>query len=301
MKHLDVLQEKIFNEISKTQIYLYCTPKCGGTSLYDTLNTLYNTFHVHSQLFFEKYYTNKEIVKNSFNLIDCIEESSKNYDEIYIIDVYRKPIERNMSYFFHIIDELIPDYKDKTVEELITFFNKNIYFQYEQSIDEITNHYGINLYEIPFDNSKMYLTYKFNNINFVVLHFDYIDKWNDILSELLSRNINILNRNIGDKKDYANMYKQYKNNYKVPAFILDFIKYERNFNYFNTENEIEQYIQYWNNRIDNDLKYSQLPKNFDANIYKKINNELDRMNDLELRWHYMLFGENENRKFSIIE
>ena len=156
-------------------------------------------------------------------------------------------------------------------------------------------------YEIPFDNSKMYLTYKFNNINFVVLHFDYIDKWNDILSELLSRNINILNRNIGDEKDYANMYKQYKNNYKVPAFILDFIKYERNFNYFNTENEIEQYIQYWNNRIDNDLKYSQLPKNFDANIYKKINNELDRMNDLELRWHYMLFGENENRKFSIIE
>lgn len=296
MSDLNNDQKKIFDELSQNQIYLYCTPKCGGTSLYESLKKKYNTIHIHSQLFFEEYYKDKDIINNKFKIIDCIEESRKNHDEIFIIDVYRKPIERNMSYFFHIIDELIPDYKNKTIEELIDFFNKNMYFEYRQSIDEVTEYYNINLYEIEFNHEKMYLDYKFENMRFIILHFDYIDSWNTILSEIFKCDIDLLDRNIGEKKHYADIYKNYKNKYNIPNFILEFIKKQQNFIYFNDDKMQNDYINLWSKK-QCDLKISNLPTDFNAYTYKSKNPDLNRMNELELMWHYLLFGKDENRDF----
>lgn len=297
LDELNLLQKDVFKKISETQIYLYCTPKCGGSSLHDTLKTKYKTIHIHSQIFFEEYHQDKDIIDNKFKIIDCIEESSKIHDEIFIIDVYRNPIERNMSYFFHIIKELIPDYRNKTTEELIEYFNKNMYFNYNQSIDEVTRHFNINLYEIPFDHDKMYLEYKFKNINFIVLHFDYIDQWNNILYKIFKTEFNILNRNIGEKKKYKDVYIDYKKKYKIPNLILDFIEKENNFNYFNNNDKREKYINKWKEKIDDSLELNKLPDNFNYIEYKNKNKDLERMNELELIWHFILFGMKENRKY----
>jgi hypothetical protein len=296
MEYLNNNQKKIFHELSNTQIYLYCTPKCGGTSLYESLKKKYNTIHIHSQLFFEEYYKDKDIINNTFKIIDCIEESRKNYDEIFIIDVYRKPIEKNMSYFFHIIDQLIPDYENKTIEELINFFNINMYFEYKQSIDEVTDYYNINLYETEFNHEKMYLDYKFENIRFIILHFDYIDNWNTILSEIYKCDIDLLDRNIGEKKHYSDIYKDYKNKYNIPNFILEFIKKEKNFIYFNDDKMQNDYIDLWSKK-QCELKISNLPGDFNEDTYKAKNPDLERMNKLELIWHYSLFGKDENREY----
>ena len=290
-------QRNIFNEISEKSIFLYCTPKCGGTTLYDSLKTYYKTIHIHSQNFFEKFYKDKDIINNKFKIIDCIEESRKNNKEVYIIDVYRQPIERNMSYFFHIIEDILPDYNNKTTEELIKFFNTDMYFQYEQSIDEVVKYYNINLYEQPFDHNKMYLEYKFDNINFIILHFDYINNWESIIENIFKTNINLLDRNIGEKKSYSQIYKDYKNNYRIPKFILEFIQKEKNFNYFNNEDMKNNYISFWLKRIEHNLIINELPEDFDLEKYKKKNMDLERMNELELLWHYYLFGKDENREY----
>jgi len=189
---LEEIQQIILNYISENEIFLYCTPKCGGSSLLDSLKKYYKTIHIHSKSFFEKFYTDNKIIDKKFNIFDCIDKSSRINDEIYIIDVYRRPVERNMSYFFQIIDILIPNYKEKTTEQLVDFFNKNKYFDYYQSIDEVANYYGINLYETPFDHEKMYLEYKFKNINFIILHFDYTKKWNVILKTILKKKKKII-------------------------------------------------------------------------------------------------------------
>ena len=44
MNNLNSIQKNIFKEISETKIYLYCTPKCGGSSLLDTLNQKYKKY-----------------------------------------------------------------------------------------------------------------------------------------------------------------------------------------------------------------------------------------------------------------
>lgn len=295
--NLNFSQKQIFNKLSDTQVYLYCTPKCGGSSLYESLKVSYNSFHVHSQEFFEKYFQENEIVNNSFKIIDCIEESRKKYDEIYIIDVYRKPVERNMSYFFHIIEDLVDNYEKRTTQELIEYFNTNLYFQYNQSIEEVAQYYNVDLYQLPFDQNKMYLEFKYNNINFIILHFDYINSWEGILYDIFNKKIPILDRNIGEKKNYANIYKDYKNKYKIPKIIFEFIQQEKNFNYFNDENMKAKYIEDWEKRIDYNLETCTIPDNFDPNIYKSKNQDLNRMNELELLWHYSLFGIKETREY----
>jgi hypothetical protein len=294
---LNYAQQQIFNEIAENNIFLYCTPKCGGTSLLDSLEKYYKTIHIHSQLFFEKFYKDKDIINNAFKIIDCIEESRKNNSEIFIIDVYRQPIERNMSYFFHIIQDILPDFNDKTIDELIHFFNTDMYFQYGKSIDEIINYYNINLYEKPFDHDKMYLEYKFENINFIILHFDYINNWETILEYIFKRRIDLSNSNSGEQKTYSQIYKDYKNNYRIPNIILEFIKNEFNFNYFNNEDMKKKYIDFWEKRIDDTIEINEIPADFDLERYKLKNVDLERMNNLELLWHYSLFGKNEDREY----
>jgi len=224
-------------------IFIFCGGKCGGTTLFKTFETHHHkTLFLHSFSFLNNY-------TYITNVPESIQESSK-LKPIYIIDCYRTPIERKMSSFFQGIHKFIPDYKNKTVEELIEFFNTKFFYQEEEyhPINEALTHFDIPLWT-TFDFKNGYNKLEQDNKIFVKILFRDIDKWDSILSEILGQPITLHSDNISDEKEYATLYKEFKALYKVPKNYLENQLLKNNeFKIYNTKEEQKEYIENWTAR-----------------------------------------------------
>ncbi len=244
MPDLDNLKIK---ETDVFDCFIYCGGKCGSRTLNDTfINNGYKSIHLHGN----EYYKKKYGMKNS--IFDVIDNSCKN-KKIYIIDCYRTPIERKISSFFQNIKQVhIPNYADLTLNEIITFFNDKLVNSLEEyhSINEVMNHYNIPLWD-KFDTNKGYNLIEKDNKVFIKILFNDIEKWDKLLSNILGKKITIFNDNLTENKNIYELYKQFKNNYKVPkSYINNVLSNDKHFKIYNTENEQNIYIKKWfNNSI----------------------------------------------------
>ena len=88
---------------TKYNVFVYCGGKCGSSTLTHTLNLNgFNSLHTHSNEEFKHvhctdYYNNYK--STNINTIEDI-INCQNFDNVYIIDVYRTQIERKISSFF---------------------------------------------------------------------------------------------------------------------------------------------------------------------------------------------------------
>jgi hypothetical protein len=109
-------------------VFVFCGGKCGGCTITLTLlNNGYHVTHLHS-------FTNKGLIHSEININEVpktIEDSCKKYEDVFIIDSYRMPIERKISSFFQNIKLDIPNYSHLTVEELITILMVTIYMYWK--------------------------------------------------------------------------------------------------------------------------------------------------------------------------
>lgn len=108
---------RIYYQSNKINYFIYCGQKCGS----QTLRTTFMKSRIKSIKFHNNQdfcLGNKEF-KSVFNMID---NNSILHDNIYIIDVYRNPIERKMSAYFCGLDK--NDY-DLSMDELTNKFNSS--------------------------------------------------------------------------------------------------------------------------------------------------------------------------------
>jgi len=234
------------NKIDTYNVYVLCSGKSGSTTLYDTfINNNYDCIKVH---------TNNEFINKNYTIFESIELSKMVYDMIYIIDSYRDPIERKISSFFQNIHETIPNYKNHSIESLMNDFNNIFLKNIEEyhSLHEILLHYNIPIYN-NFIKKKEYIIYKFQNIIFIKLKFKYIDNWNNILSNIFNKNINIYKSNISHDKEYNQLYTEFKKIYKIPkSYLLHNLLYDSEFIFFNSKQEIDEYYNFWLNKSYDD-------------------------------------------------
>jgi len=230
-------------------IFIFCGGKCGGTTLANTFyKNGYETLHLHSFkcLGFYNHKENKKLNTLS-NITDILEKSSNNFEDIYIIDSYRTPIERKISSFFEHIKETIPDYKTKSMDELINYFNCNLLYGTEEyhSINLILDYYNIPLFK-KFDFEKKYNIVKQDNKIFIKLLFKDIDNWDEILSGIFEKKIIINEENLSSKKDINSLYTKFKKEYKIPkSYIRDKLINDQEFKIYNSEIEQQKYIEEW--------------------------------------------------------
>ena len=238
-------------------IFIYCGAKCGGSTLSKTfINNSYKTLHLHTSLFTNINLLNKYISQNKNNIFDIINNNKQN-KYVYIIDSYRNPIERKISSLFQNIEQLIQDYKNKTVIELINIFNEQYLFIIEEyhSINEVFENYKISKFD-KFNFDKKYNYMKHENMILIKLRFKDIEEWGDILSEIFNKPINIYSENISDNKDYNNLYKEFKKYYKVSKIYIEKclinnienIDTYREFKIYNNDEEQKEYINEWLNK-----------------------------------------------------
>ena len=269
-------------------VYVYCCGKSGSSTLNTTFcKNGYNQLHVHNKI---DYLHRKESKINN-NIFDVIEKSMLNNERIYIIDVYRNPIERKISSFFQNYKENNKqiDYITKQIDKKILSLESYV------SINEVFDYFNIHHFT-SFDFKNKYNILFYKNITFIKLRFEDINYWGSILSTIFNKSITMYDSNISENKSYANEMKIIKNEYKIPDYMIDEIKNNTEFKIYNTLESQQKYLEYWTKK-SKIYKYENIPDDFNPKDYIELNEDLHNLTKLQSKKHYENIGYTENRKY----
>ena len=105
---------KLFNTQSPNYVFIYTPPKVGSTTLVSSLRislgNSFNIIHIHDDIMLNVLTGINNVTVNE--IINYIAQKGKN---VYVIDVYRTPIERKMSEYF---EKLAPYHFNNSEENI---------------------------------------------------------------------------------------------------------------------------------------------------------------------------------------
>ena len=252
----DYILEEINRKLNITHnilIFIYTAPKVGSTSLVSSFRIFggnhYGIIHIHDEVMLKKLIgidTNINI-----NINDLIEYNARLGKIVYVIDIYRNPIERKISAFFEKIgsyhfnnrDEIVNRYN---IQRIIKRFN-NI-FPYLATGDHYMDKYGINL-ELPeiFPHEQKYLIIEKNRVKYLKLRLKDVDEWEIILSRIFKHKICVVKDYQSENKIIGDLFKNFLEKYKIPENFLNEIIFPCNYlNYYYSQSEKNEYLNKWN-------------------------------------------------------
>jgi hypothetical protein len=242
--------EKNFTLDKEKIIFIYTPPKVGSTTLVSSLRISLslkcNVIHIHDDIML-----NVLSGINNISINEIIEYVSSLGKDVYVIDIYRNPIERKMSEFFEKIspyhfnntDQAICSYK---LNRIIIRFNK--VFPYLGLGDHYFDKYNIDN-PIPFDFVNKYTIQVLNKIKYIKLRLCDANLWGGILSQIFKNEIIIINDYQTETKLIGVLYKKFKNEYKIPTNYLEVISKCKYLNFYNSEIERNNYLNVWKRKI----------------------------------------------------
>ena len=264
----------------KDLIIIYCGAKVGSTSLVSSLRLSCsdnsNVLHLHDDAML-RILTNSD---DSVTISGLIEYNSK-IKKVYVMDIYRSPIERKMSEYFEKLCDLHFNNKAEDVN------NYNVQ-KITKRFNDIFNHIGngdhyIDRYDIPviesFDMKKKYQMQTWNNITYIKLRLKDSLLWSDMLSSILNRKIYIVRDYETVNKHIGDLYKKFKSEYKLPLNHYQSIVEDEYLKFYYTEEERCEYLNEWLKRVcDRCDTWSSKEFNFYKFVMKS---EIFTVNDLE--------------------
>ena len=295
LEHVSEFNKRIFNSNIWNSypniIFVYTPPKVGSTSLVSSLrlsgSEKYIVLHVHDETMLSVLtgYDNP----HNITIMDIIHFNASLGKRVFVIDIYRTPLERKMSMFFENLacfhfnnkEENVNTYDLKKVihrfNSLFMHIGNEDYFQEKYGFTDM-NH---------FDFDKKYLkkvSAFIENITFIKLRLQDFDEWSTILSSLL--NIDMVM--IRDNKETSDLYHRFKNEYKVPMNFLEWIKDSDNhFLSYNSEEERKNYLDKWNRQCTERFLAGFTKEEY--NFYLQISKENQWQNIIQ-KDHYLDFG-----------
>jgi hypothetical protein len=240
---------KLFNVNTNNYIFVYTPPKVGSTTLVSSLRIslgkIFNVIHIHDEVMLSVL-----TGINNVKINDIINYLANSGKKVYVIDVYRTPIERKMSEFFEKIsqhhfnntEENINKYSIKRVSDR---FNK--LFPHLENGDHYLDRYDIPS-PIPFDFNKKYTVQQFNNVTYIKLRLCDSNLWSNILSTIFSQDIVLITDYTTTNKGIGSLYSKFKIDYKLPINYFENIKNCKYFNFYYSEEERNKYLNSWVNR-----------------------------------------------------
>jgi hypothetical protein len=276
--------EKIFKLDTQKYIFIYTPPKVGSTTLVTSLRVSLgnscNVIHIHDDTMLTVITGINDVTVN--DIINYFAEIGK---EVYVIDVYRTPVERKMSVFFEKITNLHFNNTEENVskyriERVINRFNK--LFPHLEPGDHYFEKYDIDN-PIKFEFKQKYTMQKKNNVTYIKLRLCDSESWNNILSQILNTEIVIINDYQTDNKVIGDLYKQFKEEYKLPVNFFDLVKNCKYLNFYYSEEERNNYLDMWGNKLG---KQVHPFSNEEYTFYINLSLENQYINDIEIN-HYI--------------
>jgi hypothetical protein len=213
--------------------------------------------------------------------------------KVYVIDIYRTPVEHKMSSFFENIDTFhfntsIENLKTYSIDRLVKRFN----YLFPHLV---TGDYYRETYNIPtqqntqFDFENKYLLTQHNGITYVKLRLQDSCAWRDIFKKLLQIDIYIVSDYETDNKNIIvkEVYKNFKTNYKIPKNFIDMIKNSPQFLFYNDINERNEYLKTWEEKSTTEDFTPFHSEEYD--FYNKISMDNHHMNEIQDQ-HYIDCG-----------
>ena len=279
---------KCFNNLfvapTDNYIFIYTPPKVGSTTLVTSLRVSlgksYNTIHIHDEIMLSVLTGINDVKIN-----DVLSYLAKKGKNVYVIDIYRTPIERKMSEFF---EKISPYHFNNTASNLNKYSIKRIsdrfnkIFPYIENGDHYFENYGIDE-PILFDFDKKYTIQEINKIKYIKLRLCDANLWGSILSNIFQSEIVIINDYKTEDKDIGQLYKRFKNEYKLPVNYIESIKNNKYFNFYYNEKERNRYLKLWTSKLDVEIiPYTESEYKF----YMNLCLENQYINDIQID-HYI--------------
>jgi len=283
MTFLNDIYKKLFKNETDKYIFVYTPPKVGSTTLVTSLRMSLgksvNIIHIHDEIML-KVLTGIEGVR----IVDLIQFICSLNKTVYVIDIYRDPIERKMSEFFQKIASLHFNNKDENViginmVRIIKRFND--LFPHIGKEDYYFTLFHKNIK--PFNFEKKYINEQFGNAIYIKLRLNDVSIWDTILSTVLNAKIVIINDYQTENKSLGDLYKRFKTDYVIPKNLLQLIKEDRIMNFFLSSEEREKYLNFWDNKCG---AYHNHFTSDQYNLYLKISLENQFYDQIE-RFHYL--------------
>jgi len=276
--------KKIFKYEYNNYIFIYTPPKVGSTTLVSSLrislSNSYNIIHIHDEIMLSVLTGINNITIN--DIINYLASEGKN---VFVIDVYRTPIERKMSEFF---EKISPYHFNNSEENINTYSIKRVSERFNKIFPHIENsdHY-FDKYKIenpiPFDFEKKYTIENINDINYIKLRLCDSQLWGIILTEIFNKDIVIISDYTTDTKKIGEIYKKFKHDYKLPENFFEIIKNCKYLHFYYNEKERANYFNSWRNRLTSSfIPYTD----FEFKFYMQICLENQYINDIQTE-HYI--------------
>jgi len=248
LETLEKVNEMLFKIKSKTNnlIFVYTPPKVGSTSLVSSIrisaSSKFSVLHIHDDLMLNVLTGYKDITVN-----DVIIYNKSLGKNIYVIDIFRTPIEIKMSEYF---EKLSCYHFNNTEENLRNYSLEKITNRFNKLFPHLSNKdYFKEVYNIPipekFDFENKYLLVKQNGINYIKLRLIDSHEWGSILTKILETEIFIVNDYKTENKKIGELYNSFKNNYKIPCNFIRSLLECKVLNYYLTLDEVTTYINSW--------------------------------------------------------
>jgi len=274
-----------------TMVFIYTPPKVGSTTLVTSFRIScarrVNVLHIHD----ENMLSIITGIKNNNNVTvnEIINYNALIGKSVYVIDVYRSPIERKISEYFELLSSYHFNTSDNNIgtyklELLIKRFNS--LFPFVGSGDYFFDKYDIETPEY-FDFEKKYLLVEKNNVKYIKLRLCDSNEWGKILSNILNMDIVIVKDYQTENKVIGEVYRKFNEQYQIPYNLLESVVQCKYFNYYNTEIERQNYLNKWNSKKNTtQIQPFSLDK---YNFYKEITSENQFLNVIQ-RDHYLDHG-----------
>jgi len=244
------INEKLQLNGTNDIVFVYSLPKVGSTSIVSSIRLFgfekFTVVHLHDENML-KVLTGVENV----SIKELILYNSYIGKKVYVIDIYRTPIERKMSEYF---DDLCHYHFNNTLENVLNYKMEKLINRFNKIVMHMSNiDYFFELYGIPgvdpcvdkFDLTKKYTLIESNGVLYIKLRLIDSDLWCDILSELLGIRIKIIKDCETREKGISDLYDRFKKEYRLPLNNIKDLMEDNYLIYYYSDKEREEYINMW--------------------------------------------------------
>jgi hypothetical protein len=207
--------------------------------------------------------------------------------EVIVIDIYREPLERKMSEFFgklasYHFNTSVEKIRTYTLERLIDRFNS--IFPHLAEGDHYLEKYRDIVICPPssFDHDRKYLVHNKEMLTYVKLRLRDSAEWASILKKALNLDVTIIKDYEREKLPLGNIYKKFKEAYKLPVNFIPVIQSDRFFTFYLSPGEQIDYLNSLRGKTGDQFKeFSRT----EYNVYSLISEQNQSVVDVETQ-HY---------------
>jgi hypothetical protein len=269
-------------------IFVYSLPKVGSTSLVSSLILFsfnrHVIIHIHDEVMLKTLYGIENVT-----IREIIEYNASLQRNVFVIDIYRSPIEHRISEFFENIHTFhfntsAENVNEMSIEKLSVRFNS--IFPHIVDGDIFLDAFDFENYFFNTENKYFFL--ERGGIKFLKLRLKDIDFWRPIIFYFIGIDCVLTNDYSTDSKSVSKAFKSFKENYRIPVNLLEsLIENNRYLSFYYSRDERQEYLELWRLKSCGDIFIPFTKPEYD--LYNRITTE-NQTNVVVDRNHYLYNG-----------